>query len=416
MRDETGAGDDPAPRATILLVDDQPANLTGPGSHSGGPRPEPGHGPLRRRGAAPAAPARLRRHPPRRADAGPGRLRHRPAHPRPRAVPPHAHHLPDRLRQPPTSPSSGPTSWGRSITSSSRCCRPSCGRRRPSSSICFRRRSGCGGWSGANSSAPGRGGPTAGRGGARPARERAALRAASPSSTRPSWAAWAKASSPWMPTGLLTYMNPAAERLLGWTAEELLGRSIHDTHPPPPAPDGSPLPPGECAILRGGRRRGVAAETTRTSSSARTGRFSPWRAPPRPIVSDGSRRAGRRLPRRHAARSRRSRSCARANGATAPWPTRCRRSSGRPGPTAVSIITTAAGMNTAAFPEGGTGNDELGCRSSTPTTCRMVPRAWPRPSDPGSRTRSSIASRTALRAATAGTWAAPCRCATTPAA
>jgi PAS domain S-box-containing protein len=49
--------------------------------------------------------------------------------------------------------------------------------------------------------------------------------------------------------GMLTYMNPAAERLLGWTAEELLGRSMHDSihykHP-----DDSPFPADQCALLR----------------------------------------------------------------------------------------------------------------------------------------------------------------------
>ena len=49
--------------------------------------------------------------------------------------------------------------------------------------------------------------------------------------------------------GMLTYMNSAAERLLGWTAEELLGRSMHDCihykHP-----DDSPFPADQCALLR----------------------------------------------------------------------------------------------------------------------------------------------------------------------
>ena len=49
------------------------------------------------------------------------------------ATPPSSSSPPTR---PPISPSIGPTSWGRSITWSNRCCRPSCGRRWPSSSIC----------------------------------------------------------------------------------------------------------------------------------------------------------------------------------------------------------------------------------------------------------------------------------------
>ena len=47
------------------------------------------------------------------------------------------------------------------------------------------------------------------------------------------------------PQGLLTFMNPAAERLLGWTNGELLGRRMHDAihylHP-----DGTPFPAEEC--------------------------------------------------------------------------------------------------------------------------------------------------------------------------
>jgi PAS domain S-box-containing protein len=49
--------------------------------------------------------------------------------------------------------------------------------------------------------------------------------------------------------GLVTKMNPAAEKLLGWTLEELRGKKMHDVihykHP-----DGSPFPAEECASLR----------------------------------------------------------------------------------------------------------------------------------------------------------------------
>jgi PAS domain S-box-containing protein len=55
--------------------------------------------------------------------------------------------------------------------------------------------------------------------------------------------------------GLVTSMNPMAERLFGWTLEELRGRRMHDvTHYK--HPDGSPFPAEECAgfqVLRQGR-------------------------------------------------------------------------------------------------------------------------------------------------------------------
>src|SRR5262249_21598060 len=46
--------------------------------------------------------------------------------------------------------------------------------------------------------------------------------------------------------GLVTYVNPAAESLFGWTSAELLGRRMHDvTHYQ--HPDGTPFPIEECA-------------------------------------------------------------------------------------------------------------------------------------------------------------------------
>lgn len=49
--------------------------------------------------------------------------------------------------------------------------------------------------------------------------------------------------------GLLTFMNPAAEKLLGWKVEELRGKKMHDmTHYK--HPDGRPFPAEECAGLQ----------------------------------------------------------------------------------------------------------------------------------------------------------------------
>lgn len=50
------------------------------------------------------------------------------------------------------------------------------------------------------------------------------------------------------PSGKALYVNPEAERLLGWTAGELLGENIHDLiHPK--RPDGSSLPLHECPMF-----------------------------------------------------------------------------------------------------------------------------------------------------------------------
>jgi PAS domain S-box-containing protein len=48
--------------------------------------------------------------------------------------------------------------------------------------------------------------------------------------------------------GRLTFMNPAAERMFGWSEAELLGREIHQTiHYQ--RPDGSPYPVDECPLM-----------------------------------------------------------------------------------------------------------------------------------------------------------------------
>src|SRR5262245_33046895 len=49
--------------------------------------------------------------------------------------------------------------------------------------------------------------------------------------------------------GLVTFINPTAERLFGWKSAELLGQKMHDaTHYK--HPDGSPFPASECPGLR----------------------------------------------------------------------------------------------------------------------------------------------------------------------
>lgn len=49
--------------------------------------------------------------------------------------------------------------------------------------------------------------------------------------------------------GLVTFINPAAEKMFGWKTDELMGKKMHDfTHYK--HPDGSPFPASECATLQ----------------------------------------------------------------------------------------------------------------------------------------------------------------------
>jgi PAS domain S-box-containing protein len=58
------------------------------------------------------------------------------------------------------------------------------------------------------------------------------------------------------PQGLVTFVNPAAERMLGWSAEELIGREIHPLIHHSRA-DGSPYPGRECPIYNAFRHAKV---------------------------------------------------------------------------------------------------------------------------------------------------------------
>ncbi len=86
--------------------------------------------------------------------------------------------------------------------------------------------------------------------------------------------------------GLLTYLNPTAERLLGWTAKELMGRRIHD-HIHSRRPDGSPLPPGECAILRV-QKSEASLRDHEDVFVRKDGSLFPVACTSAPIVSDGA--------------------------------------------------------------------------------------------------------------------------------
>lgn len=60
--------------------------------------------------------------------------------------------------------------------------------------------------------------------------------------------------------GLLTFMNPAAQKMFGWTLDELIGRRMHDvTHHT--RPDGTPFPTEECSGLHVLREGTMVSET-----------------------------------------------------------------------------------------------------------------------------------------------------------
>jgi len=85
--------------------------------------------------------------------------------------------------------------------------------------------------------------------------------------------------------GRVTYMNEAAETLLGWTKEDLAGRSAHETihhqHE-----DGSPYPAADCPlldVLKTGRILRIEDDTF----TRRDGRLLPVSYSAAPIVADG---------------------------------------------------------------------------------------------------------------------------------
>ena len=85
---------------------------------------------------------------------------------------------------------------------------------------------------------------------------------------------------------MLTYMNPAAERLLGWTAEELLGRSMHDNihykHP-----DDSAFPVNHCPLLRV-QREGSPLKEHEDVFVRKDGSFFPVACSSAPLISEGA--------------------------------------------------------------------------------------------------------------------------------
>lgn len=86
------------------------------------------------------------------------------------------------------------------------------------------------------------------------------------------------------PEGKLVYMNKAAEAILGWPAEQLQGREMHNmTHRL--RPDGSELPVQECSIRRA-HREGVTVYAEDDVFIRRDGRTVPVAYTAAPIATD----------------------------------------------------------------------------------------------------------------------------------
>jgi PAS domain S-box-containing protein len=85
--------------------------------------------------------------------------------------------------------------------------------------------------------------------------------------------------------GLVTYINPAAEALFGWSATELLGRKMHDvTHHH--YPDGRPFPASECAELQV-LQKGVSLRDYEDTFIRKDGTFFPVVYSASPLTAEG---------------------------------------------------------------------------------------------------------------------------------
>lgn len=85
--------------------------------------------------------------------------------------------------------------------------------------------------------------------------------------------------------GRLTFINPSAVTMLGWPAEELLGRSMHElTHHT--RPDGSPYPRAECPMTRS-IRHGTTSRVVDEVFWRRDGESFPVRYTAAPLMQHG---------------------------------------------------------------------------------------------------------------------------------
>jgi PAS domain S-box-containing protein len=86
--------------------------------------------------------------------------------------------------------------------------------------------------------------------------------------------------------GLVTYINPAAETMFGWTNAELLGRKMHDvTHYK--HPDGSPFPASDCPGLQV-LQKGVELREHEDTFIRKDGSFFPVVYSASPLKSEGN--------------------------------------------------------------------------------------------------------------------------------
>lgn len=85
--------------------------------------------------------------------------------------------------------------------------------------------------------------------------------------------------------GLVTYVNPSAEAIFGWTSEELLGKKMHDvTHYK--RPDGRPFPAGECPGLQV-LEKGIEIREREDAFIRKDGSFFPVMFSASPLKYDG---------------------------------------------------------------------------------------------------------------------------------
>lgn len=85
--------------------------------------------------------------------------------------------------------------------------------------------------------------------------------------------------------GRLTFMNPEAERLLGWTERELLGKNAHETFHFQKA-DGTPLPFSECPVYKS-IRSNACFRTPEDVFTHKDGTMIPISLVSTPITEDG---------------------------------------------------------------------------------------------------------------------------------